>query len=149
LLRVVRPFRTRRSAHRTSDEGFTLLEVLIAIGLVAVAITSLAHLFALAVRANLASRDVTYGAVLASQKIERIRSADFPDDVPAQGEDALDIHGLPVDAGVTAPVYRRRWTIEPLPAHPVQAVVVTVEVSAAADANRAAVRVTSVRARRQ
>jgi Tfp pilus assembly protein PilV len=129
------------------DEGFTLLEVLIATGLMATSVISLAHLFVLATQAHLGSRAMTFGTLLASQKIEQLRSAAFSGG-PAQGEDAVDGYGQLLEGGAVVPAFRRTWTVTPLPSHPSQAVVVTVVVSSATDANRA-VRLTTIRSRRQ
>jgi len=57
-----------------SASGFSLIEVLVATGLLATAIVSLAQLFALSTRTNLGSHNATYAAVLAQQKVEELRS---------------------------------------------------------------------------
>jgi hypothetical protein len=54
--------------------GFSLIEVLTALGLLVIAVVSLAHLFALATQANQRSRHVTSAAILAAQKMEQLRS---------------------------------------------------------------------------
>jgi type II secretory pathway pseudopilin PulG len=62
------------SGLRLSDSGFSLLEVLIATAMLATAVVSLAGLFAVATRSNLASRGTTYAAILAAQKLEELRA---------------------------------------------------------------------------
>jgi prepilin-type N-terminal cleavage/methylation domain-containing protein len=57
-----------------SNAGFSLLEVLVATALLASALVSLAQLFAMSTRSNIGSRNSTYAAVLAQQKLEELRS---------------------------------------------------------------------------
>ncbi len=59
---------------KSSERGFTLAEVAVSTGLMAVAAIGVAQLFAVAVNANLASRGQTSSAVLAVQKMEQLRS---------------------------------------------------------------------------
>jgi prepilin-type N-terminal cleavage/methylation domain-containing protein len=54
--------------------GFSLLEVMVATALLATALVSLAQLFGMATRSNIGSRNTTYAAVLAQQKLEELRS---------------------------------------------------------------------------
>jgi prepilin-type N-terminal cleavage/methylation domain-containing protein len=58
----------------SSNAGFSLLEVLVATALLASALVSLAQLFAMATKSNIGSRNTTYAAVLAQQKLEELRS---------------------------------------------------------------------------
>jgi prepilin-type N-terminal cleavage/methylation domain-containing protein len=58
----------------SSNAGFSLLEVLVATALLATALVSLAQLFAVATRSNIGSRNSTYAAILAQQKLEELRS---------------------------------------------------------------------------
>jgi type II secretory pathway pseudopilin PulG len=57
-----------------SESGFSLVEVMVATGLLATAIVTLAQLFALSTQTNMASRNTTYASVLAEQKIEELRA---------------------------------------------------------------------------
>jgi len=124
--------------------GFSLIEVLVATGILAVAIAGLAQLFVIAVRANVDARHATYAAVLAAQKIEEFRAAPFPP--PGGGEEDLDGRGVVAEVP-NQPAYRRRWTIAPLARHPLEAVVITVVVSPH-HAPRPAVRLVTVRTRK-
>ena len=54
--------------------GFTLAETLIAISITALALTSLAQLFVIATRANSDARRATFASILATEKIEQLRS---------------------------------------------------------------------------
>jgi len=56
------------------ESGFSLVEVMVATGLLATAIVTLAQLFALSTQRNVASRSTTYASVLAEQKIEELRA---------------------------------------------------------------------------
>jgi prepilin-type N-terminal cleavage/methylation domain-containing protein len=75
---------------RGCESGFSLLEVLIASSLLAGALVSLAQLFSLAVRSNVTSREITYAATLAAQKVEELRSLDWSFDAAgAQVSDSV------------------------------------------------------------
>ena len=66
--------------------GFSLVETLVATALLATAVVSLAQLFGLATRSNIGSRNTTYAAVLAAQKLEELRALTW----------GFDAQGLPV-----------------------------------------------------
>jgi prepilin-type N-terminal cleavage/methylation domain-containing protein len=59
------------------ESGFTLVEVSIAMMLLTMAAMGVAQLFGLAIRQNQASRYQTSATVLASQKLEQLRSLTF------------------------------------------------------------------------
>ena len=61
-------------SNSSSNAGFSLLEVLVATALLASALVSLAQLFAMSTKSNIGSRNTTYAAVLAQQKLEELRS---------------------------------------------------------------------------
>ena len=71
---------------RRGERGFSLLEVLVASTIMAVALTTLAQLFVMSTNANMSAKSTTYAAVLAQQKMEQLRGL-------AWGFDTL---GLPV-----------------------------------------------------
>jgi hypothetical protein len=58
----------------SDDSGFSLIEVVAAIGLLTTAVVTLGQLFAVATRTNLAARNSSYTMVLAEQKIEELRA---------------------------------------------------------------------------
>src|SRR2546423_4249648 len=68
------------------ERGFSLLEVLVASTIMAVALTTLAQLFVMSTKANQGAKTTTYAALLAQQKMEQLRGL-------AWGFDTL---GLPV-----------------------------------------------------
>ena len=57
-----------------NQSGFSLVETLVAIGLLTTAIVASAQLLAVATTANLSARHSTYAAILAAQKIEQLQS---------------------------------------------------------------------------
>ena len=61
------------SASSTNESGFSLIEVMMATTLMAVALVSLAQMFALSTRNNLGARYSTMAAILAEQKMEQLR----------------------------------------------------------------------------
>ena len=152
-------------ARHSSQSGFSLVEVVIATGVLATAIMSLGQLFGLSTRTNLGVRHASYSAILARQKVEELRAltwqfdtegmpiSDTSTDTTASREAATGGTGLrpsPVDAlrrttegyvdyidragaklggGTTPPdntAYVRRWSVVPLPADPVNTLVIQV-----------------------
>src|SRR5882672_1307620 len=71
---------------RTDSAGFSLVEVMVAATILAVALTSLAQLFAMATRSNNIARNGTFTQILAEQKMEQLRSLTW----------GFDTLGLPV-----------------------------------------------------
>ncbi len=59
--------------HTQSSAGFSLLEALIATGIMAVALAALGQMFAIAVANNTSARSGSYATVLAEQKMEQLR----------------------------------------------------------------------------
>lgn len=78
--------------------GVSLVEVLLAMSLLAAGVLGLAHLLAVAVGVNVASRHTTFATVLAAQKAEELLAGG---DI-AGSEDVID-------------GFRRRWTVHSLP----------------------------------
>lgn len=132
----------RRSVRR--EGGFSLVEVLVAAGVLVTGIAAVVQLFVIATQATLDARDATYGAVLAAQKIEQLRATAFL--VPGDAIEYLNYRGAEVLDRVDA-LYERRWTVVPLPLQPAESVVLTVRVWRRGVAGRT-VRLTTVRTRR-
>ena len=89
-------------AHAASDHGFSLVEVLVAVGLMTTAVATLARLFVLSVETNLTSRHRTYAAVLAQQKLEELRAEAFESSscyTAVGGVEYLDLTGQVVGRG--------------------------------------------------
>jgi prepilin-type N-terminal cleavage/methylation domain-containing protein len=69
----------------SSNAGFTLIEVIIAMGLLTVVSLGVAQLFAASTRANLAARTRTSTTSMAEQKMEQLRSLTWGFDQTGQG----------------------------------------------------------------
>ena len=61
------------STRHSGERGFSLIEVIISVGLLAVVSLSVAQLFVAATEATLSAREQTTTAILASQKMEQLR----------------------------------------------------------------------------
>jgi type II secretory pathway pseudopilin PulG len=124
--------------------GFSLVEVLVATGLLIAGIAAVLQLFVIATHAILDARDTTYATVLAAQKLEELRAAPFPS--PDEATEYLSARGARL-LDRTEAVYERRWIVAPLPAQPADTVVLTVRVWRRG-VTHPAVRLTTVRTRR-
>lgn len=93
----------------------SVIEAMIASGLLATALVVLSQLLTGAVISNVAAGTATTGVVLASQKIEEFRSA------PVRPPDGMD----------HVATFVRRWTLVPVPASPLGTYVVHVRVETA------------------
>jgi prepilin-type N-terminal cleavage/methylation domain-containing protein len=112
------------------SRGFTLVEAVTAISIIAVALTALAQLFVIASHANADARRSSFASILATQKIEELRSLGA--DLSQEGEaslssdisgacDFLDEYGRSLGTGtspIPGTVYIRRWSVEPIPSDP-------------------------------
>lgn len=76
---------------RNSEAGFSIVEVLVATGLLASALVALAQLFAIATTTNASARSSTITMILAEQKIEQLRGLQY----------TFDRVGLPVQDTAT------------------------------------------------
>lgn len=74
-----------------SEAGFSIVEVIVATGLLASALVALAQLFAIATATNQAARNSTLTMVLAEQKIEQLRALQY----------TFDNAGLPIQDTAT------------------------------------------------
>jgi type II secretory pathway pseudopilin PulG len=111
------------------ESGFSLVESVVACALLTVGVLSLAQLFAMAVSMNISSRHATLAIVLASQKLEELRTTAEP----MPGVEFLDARGGAIspadDAQPPDSAFIRRWTIDPLPVDPLSSAVVHVIVT--------------------
>ena len=150
----------------TDGRGFSLLEVLVAVVILAGGFTGLLQLFTVTTAANVAARRSSLAAVMASAKMEELRRlpwpyAGSPPDALSRNTvaycDLLDAAGRHLadcaSPGDRAP-FVRRWAVTPLPAAPggtaALAVLVTwgdiPDVSAPGDSRTNEVRLVSLRA---
>jgi Tfp pilus assembly protein PilV len=77
----------------TRDEGFSLIEALIAGGVLAAGILALGQVLVIAAAATVRARQQTFATVAAAQKVEELRAAPF---APSDGADQVR-------------EFRRRW----------------------------------------
>ena len=70
----------------SNEAGFSLMEVLIAMGVMTVGLVALAQLFAVSTTANHASKTTTFAVMLAQQKMEQLRGLTW----------GFDTVGLPI-----------------------------------------------------
>jgi len=106
------------------ERGTTLLEAVIAIGILAGAVVSLAGLSTLAIRTNTLARERTLATVYSLQKLEELcrdarRLSTSPGDALESDTpgfiDYLDRHGAVVGAAAGV-VFVRRWSVTEMPA---------------------------------
>ena len=64
----------KSNSFHNGESGFSLVEVMVATGLLATALISLAQLFVISTRSNIGSHNTTYASVLAEQKLEELRA---------------------------------------------------------------------------
>ena len=110
-----------------SDRGFSLIEILLATGILATAAVTLASLFVTSSAMMLASRHRTVATILARARLEELAA-----DVEASGEagsgsDTVDDTGRPTSQRVGT--YLRSWSSAPVPVADVQLLLLTVRVS--------------------
>jgi len=137
-------------ASRHADAGFTLAEVIVATGLLAVSLVAAAVLFVIAIRNTSIAGNSAFTAILAVQKMEQLRALTWAFD--SQGlpvtdpsltssapntlqedtdgyVDYLDVTGRSLGGGPAAPAgtaYVRRWSIDPLESSPDRTLVIQV-----------------------
>jgi type II secretory pathway pseudopilin PulG len=106
--------------------GTTLVEAIVAIGILAGAVVAMAGLSSLAIRHAALARERSMATILATQKMEALcRDAASAPESPANAwsvdtpgfVEYLDAYGVPV-AGPGGNVYVRRWSVTPLPSDP-------------------------------
>ena len=98
------------------QQGCSLIEVLIATLILAVGVASLAQLFTVAIASNISATHRTRAAMLGAQKLEEVRSLDWNTARQSGGADMIG-------------EYRRRWSVEALPANPQSALIIDVRIT--------------------
>ena len=95
----------------TRTGGFSLIESLIACGLLATALLSIGQLSSGAIVLLADARNRTLATMLAVARLEELRASA----APAAGGDTVDSHGQPVADG-TVRRFERRWSVLPVSA---------------------------------
>jgi Tfp pilus assembly protein PilV len=132
---------------RSSNVGFTLIEVLIAFGLLVTVAAGTTQLFAVAIRHNVASRQQLAMSIAASRKIDEISALVARAPAAAAEGGALDraVAGfsdvtLEADARI-----ERRWIVARLVGYSATAVVIVVRALPVAARAAAPLEVTTIR----
>lgn len=92
---------SRKSDARSgrAEAGFSIIEVIVATGILASALVALAQLFAIATTANASARSSTITMMLAEQKIEQLRALQYTFD-----RAGLPVQDIATDTAVYPPV---------------------------------------------
>jgi prepilin-type N-terminal cleavage/methylation domain-containing protein len=86
----------------SSSRGFSLVEVLVAMGLLTVVSLGVAQLFALSTRANVIAKGATSTTAMAEQKLEQLRALTWGFDLAGQG---LPLSDTTTNLTVTPPTH--------------------------------------------
>ena len=142
----------KRPRLRLAERGSTLVEALVATLVFTTGLLAMAELVAIATSSNVRARRSTLAGILAARKLEELRSLTWEFDLngaPAADPslqsspwalqrntrgfvDHVDQSGVIVGRDVEAPpaaAHTRRWSIEPLPASPEDALLIQVIVT--------------------
>jgi len=92
---------------KRSQAGFTMIEVMVAVLLTAIAVVGIVSLYRVQTRSSAYSRRSTEAVVLAGDKLEVLRATAVP--VASALDEELDATGALVPGGP----YRRRWFVLP------------------------------------
>jgi prepilin-type N-terminal cleavage/methylation domain-containing protein len=100
------------TAPRTSESGFTLVEALVAMVVLAVGITAVANLMLVGASSNSVGNATTASAALASRELERLKAIQF-NALPVGGDLEADAVGFfRVDEVPGVGRIRTRWTVQ-------------------------------------
>lgn len=91
-----------RAKYNSNSRGFSLVEVLVAMGLLTVVSLGVAQVLALSTRANLIARGATSTTSMAQQKLEALRSLTWGFDLQGQG---LPLSDTTTNLTVTPPAH--------------------------------------------
>jgi Tfp pilus assembly protein PilV len=98
------------------ERGFSLIEAIVAAGLIAGACAALAQMLTMSIARNMSARSLSAAIIIAAEKMEQLR--EVPWDAAAGGVDYVDQSGRLIGSGSTVPpdaLYVRRWDVAPLP----------------------------------
>lgn len=104
----------QREQRRNGEDGFSLMEVLLALVVIVIGVMAVASMMVLAIRLQVLSRDTTLAIGLAEVKLEELRYMD-----PADPERTLggDLNSNVVDhfENANGNLFTVRWKIDPGP----------------------------------
>ncbi|MBI3783685.1 MAG: type II secretion system protein [Deltaproteobacteria bacterium] len=89
-----------------ASKGFTLVEVLIALGIFFTLLVTLSVLFFTSIQTNLLTRHITAATGLAQDKLEELQNTAY-----AQLASGADASLLTATRGTTNGIFTRRWTV--------------------------------------
>ena len=92
-----------RARFNSNSRGFSLIEVLVSMGLLTAVSLGVAQLFALSTRANVIAKGATSTTAMAEQKLEQLRSLTWGFDLAGQG---LPLSDTTTNLTVTPPRIR-------------------------------------------
>jgi len=109
-------------------EGFTLLEVLVAVTIFAIGILAVASMQLTSIQGNAFGNEMTTATFLAQAQLERLKSvADVSSDLPIGiTADPLNPMDENENSGVSGAIYNRSWTVATGPSADSRQVSVTV-----------------------
>jgi len=106
-----------------SQDGFTLIETLMAMAIFTVGILGLFGMQTAAIKENLTANAITTGSTWATDRVERLLALDYTDsglapsvttceDLPEKHSDTAGWSvGSPYESGTEPPIYRVRWAV--------------------------------------
>jgi len=86
MIPILRRLPVANAARKRRTQGFTLLEILVAVAILSVALVSVLALHARNVRLTAQSQDLTTAGLLASKLVALTRAGDFPEYGIARGD---------------------------------------------------------------
>ena len=102
--------------NNNNNNGFTLVEIMVAMGILTIALLGLVSVTVMVIKGNSFSKTMTTATILAKGKIEQLKNTSYGS--LAGGEETVD------SAGFT---YTRRWAVTNTPAAGMKTVEVTVQ----------------------
>ncbi len=127
---MARALHHARTMRRSLSSGFTLVEVLVATGILVTVAAGTAQLVAISTRHDVATRQQLAMSAAASAKLDELAGT-FADGVPplatigALDRDVSGFNDLVTTSGAT---FRRRWMLAPLDTYSASALVIVVRV---------------------
>ena len=119
---------------RRQSRGFSLIEVLVATGIMVTVAAGTAQLFAIAIRHEVTSRQQLAMASVATAKLDELAAVVARAAPPIAAAGAVDraLTGFSDAVAADGTVFERRWLIAPLTPYSASAVVIVLRVSARA-----------------